>query len=66
MLRRRGMPAVAYFGFKRNAEGQIEGHAWVKSQGIVVAGMGFSAIQRQYNVSLGVCIRVGAPMKNGL
>jgi hypothetical protein len=48
MLRRRGVSSVAYFGFKRNHEGQIEGHAWVKSQGIVVAGHGNLA---QYSVN---------------
>ncbi len=38
LLKRRNIPGIIYFGFRKNDQGKLMGHAWLKSEGIVVTG----------------------------
>lgn len=38
LLRRRNIPGVIYFGFRKNENNQLMGHAWFKSTGEIVTG----------------------------
>lgn len=40
MLARRGVPSTIQFGFRRKADGEVEGHAWTEACGQIVAGDG--------------------------
>lgn len=40
MLARRGVPSTIQFGFRRGAQGAVEGHAWLEVSGQIVAGDG--------------------------
>ncbi len=39
LLKRRNIPGTIYFGFRKNDKGELMGHAWLKSGGIVVTGL---------------------------
>lgn len=38
MLNRRGVASVIHFGFKRDSQGAVEGHAWLEADGAVITG----------------------------
>ena len=38
LLKRRNITGILYFGFRKNDNGELMGHAWLKSAGIVVTG----------------------------
>jgi hypothetical protein len=40
MLRRRSIPGTVFFGMTRNADGELEAHAWLRSGGAVLTGGG--------------------------
>jgi len=40
MLRRRGIPGTLCFGMAKNAQGELEAHAWLRSGGMVLTGGG--------------------------
>ena len=38
MLRRRNIDGTLYFGFQKDSNGQMAGHAWLTSCGIIITG----------------------------
>lgn len=38
MLKRRHVPTTTYLGVKKNAEGGIEAHAWLRAYDVIVTG----------------------------
>jgi len=38
LLGRRGIPLNVYIGFRKNAQGKIEGHAWTTCRGRMITG----------------------------
>lgn len=38
LLRRKGVPSTIYIGFRKNSDNQYEGHAWLRTGGIIVTG----------------------------
>jgi Transglutaminase-like superfamily len=38
MLKRRRLPSTLYFGFAKDEQNKLKGHAWLKCSGIIVTG----------------------------
>jgi len=38
MLKRRKMPSILYFGFRKDNTGKLDGHSWLQCSGMTVTG----------------------------